>query len=586
MEKKDSIFAGLNPAPAPSSVPGPVPAPWPAGDQEIAALKQKMESLEKNIVASLEKKISEALKASVPAAAHPGAAARQADPDALCRKIEDLERRISDFGQAAALSASQLKNIEESKASARREIGDLLTAVREQQKYSEMDRRMHDQLEKSWARAAELEKKLMEFYSSLLAMEAKRREESFASSEKSAAAAEALSERLAGLEEKISALAAQPAAAELRRAQEEFFSRAEGERRAAAEETVRALREQAALSAQKTEEFVKLAQAGILKAEEVGVALEASARRRVLELEEFFSRAEGERRAAVEEIRGALREQAALSTQKTAEFENLAQAGILKAEEAETALEACARRRVMELEEFFSRAEGERRAAAEETVRALREQAALLLAEKTEEFEKLAQAGILKAEGERRAAAEETVRTLREQAALLSAEKTAEFEKLAQAGILKAEGAQTALETSACRRVLELEELARRLEADLRNKSADYAAAAKKENDERFEKFGAEYADALLSAAFMECFRSGLGCAVERLEFSQARLRDLLKDVPPEQLEKLMGVSGMLVRKKFEALASTLETLGVESRLLREIKRGIEERFKDIFGSR
>ncbi|MEK7720869.1 MAG: hypothetical protein AAB359_00605, partial [Elusimicrobiota bacterium] len=163
-QKKSSIFASIIPAPAP--LPAPAPTPRPAADSDsMAVLNQKMEALEKNIVSRLEEKIAEQLKAAPPAPPPSSVPVEQPAPqpggEALLSKISELERRLGDFSRQADLSASQLRNIEESKISARREIGELLKAVREQQKYTELDRQMHSQLEKSWTRVEELEQKLM-----------------------------------------------------------------------------------------------------------------------------------------------------------------------------------------------------------------------------------------------------------------------------------------------------------------------------------------------------------------------------------------------------------------------------------------
>lgn len=225
-QKKSSIFAGLSPAPLP--VPAPAPLPRPAAEADSAAiLNQKMDALEKNIVSRLEKKIAEQFKA-VPSAlpstsAAGGEAAVTPGAEALMAKISELERRLGDFGQQASLSASQLRNIEESKISARREIEDLLKAVREQQKYTELDHQMHAQLEKSWSRVEELEQKLMNFYASIMALQTEHKEGAAAgrSAENSFSAElrqamEGLSLRLASLEEKAEAAAAGSSAQELK----------------------------------------------------------------------------------------------------------------------------------------------------------------------------------------------------------------------------------------------------------------------------------------------------------------------------------------------------------------------------------
>ena len=198
-QKKGSIFEGLNllpklkralPVPPPTRItaPQPVraaappPALAPAADSEsVAVLKQKIDALEKNIAVQLEKKIAEQFKAISSAPPPPsvsgGRPAAPCPPDALLLKISELERRLGEFSQQAGFSASQMRNIEESKISARREIEELLKAVREQQKYSEIDRQMHSQLEKSWVRVEELEKKLMDFYASVLVLETHRKED-------------------------------------------------------------------------------------------------------------------------------------------------------------------------------------------------------------------------------------------------------------------------------------------------------------------------------------------------------------------------------------------------------------------------
>lgn len=162
MEKKDSIFARLNPPPPPQAQPRPAEPRPDAAELEAAALKRKMDSMEKNLAAQLEKKITDLLTAA-PAARRP-----DADSAALAARIAELDKRLEEFARTAVTSAVQLKNIEESKISARREIEDLLKVVREQQKYTEMDREMHDQLAKSWVRAEELEKKLMDFCGTVL----------------------------------------------------------------------------------------------------------------------------------------------------------------------------------------------------------------------------------------------------------------------------------------------------------------------------------------------------------------------------------------------------------------------------------
>ena len=149
--KKDSVFSGIFPANEPAPVQQ---APRPAADEQVAALNRKIELMERNIVGQLEKKLADAPPPQPPSPAIP----------AVISKIAEMENRFKEFQEKFLLGAAQMKNIEESKISARREIEELLKVVREQQKYSELDRQMHDQLEKAWGRVEELEKRMMEVY--------------------------------------------------------------------------------------------------------------------------------------------------------------------------------------------------------------------------------------------------------------------------------------------------------------------------------------------------------------------------------------------------------------------------------------
>ncbi len=158
--KKDSVFSGIFPSNEPAPPPAPAPAaPKPAvSEEQVAALNRKIELMERNIVGQIEKKLTEQVS-SIPAAP-------QAQPDpAVLLKMAEMEGRLKEFQEKFLLGAAQIKNIEESKISARREIEELLKVVREQHKYSELDRQMHDQLEKAWSRVEEMEKRMMEVYS-------------------------------------------------------------------------------------------------------------------------------------------------------------------------------------------------------------------------------------------------------------------------------------------------------------------------------------------------------------------------------------------------------------------------------------
>ncbi len=153
--KKDSVFAGIFPGSEPvPQQPFPAPAPRPAADEQVAALNRKIESMERNIVEQLEKKLAETPPPPQPSPAIPE----------VLSKITEMEARFGEFQEKFLMGAAQMKNIEESKNGARREIEELLKVVREQQKYTELDRQMHDQLQKAWTRVEELEKRMMDVY--------------------------------------------------------------------------------------------------------------------------------------------------------------------------------------------------------------------------------------------------------------------------------------------------------------------------------------------------------------------------------------------------------------------------------------
>ncbi|MDO8806606.1 MAG: hypothetical protein Q7R35_19510 [Elusimicrobiota bacterium] len=630
-KNKNSVFAGLFPASEPAPAPAPAPqAPKPeASDEKMAALNKKIEQMERAMAEQAENKDpGQAAHSGLPSPhpVDPGGTSKALPPQFAAApefilKMTEMESRLKEFQEKFLFGASQMKNIEESKISARREIEDLLKAVREQQKYSEMDRQLHDQLEKSWKRVEDIEKKLMDFYSILMSTEARRREETAASSVKSASALEGLAARLAGLEQNISALALRPAEAIV-----ELSTRLAGldqkisaiaARPAVGIEALAAglagLEEKIAALADRPAAAIAGLTAGLAGLEQKTTALADRPAAAIAGLAASL--------AGLEQKTTALADRpAAAIAGLAAGFSGLEQKITALALKPAAAIEGLSARLAVQDQKISSLVA--RPEIAESHLKFLRDQAALFMkktaaysaasqeaasrgfhalmrvsAESFKEFlgncvrgelEHLHDKVAGEAEAIRCEAAESAAehrRFLREQAAVF-AERTAEFGKLGPENILKAEGIEAALEASAGRRAQALEELTRRLEADLQNKCTECFAGTKKENDERFEKFGAKYADALVSATFLEGFKSDLGSALERVEFAQNQMTSLLKEVPPEKLEGLMGVSGMMFRKKFEAVVLALEKLKADSETLRGIKRGVEERFRDIFGTR
>lgn len=125
-------------------------------EDQVAALNRKIEQMGEAIIGQLEKKLA--------GKAQPAEPAQDETRAAMLSKIGEMERTIKDFQEKSLAGTSQIKNMEESKIGAHREIEDLLKAVKEQQKYSELDRQMHTQLEKAWGRVEDMEKRLLDFF--------------------------------------------------------------------------------------------------------------------------------------------------------------------------------------------------------------------------------------------------------------------------------------------------------------------------------------------------------------------------------------------------------------------------------------
>jgi len=192
--KNDSVFFGMFPSnePAPQPVPAP-PAHKPAASEEqVAVLNKKIELLERTIAGQAEKKLSERVPSPLPPPPPPPGLA-----PAVILKMTEMENRLKDFQEKFMLGAAQIKNIEESKISARREIEELLKV---------------DQLEKAWSRVEAMEKRMLEVYSAAAKKPAEPAVPAASPGEIAAAvlkiAGAGLEERLAPLEAALRAAAA------------------------------------------------------------------------------------------------------------------------------------------------------------------------------------------------------------------------------------------------------------------------------------------------------------------------------------------------------------------------------------------
>ena len=431
MEKKDSIFAGLSPAPA--SGPAQPSAPRPAAqDQEVAAIKQKMDAMERNILNQMEKKIGERLSNTPPPPPHaPGQAGL--NPAELVARIAELDKRLEEFSRNAMTSSVQLKNIEESKISARREIEDLLKVVREQQKYTEMDREMHDQLAKSWGRAEELEKKLIDFCGAVLNGQQNKGAADAARNGRDALQSEVTSSQLAELKKEMKAELAQTR-----------------------EETLALSREQAAFFKSMFEEQVK----GRLELIQSSVSVEL----------------ERSRRETADEI------------------------GSFKKEFSE---------RMKDMKSMM------------------------------EDFWRAVQ--------ENRAGAESAARNAAEGAAMLE-------QKLVQISGL------------------------------IGNESGKFLAQLEERNRKHFDALNTKYADALSNASALDFISASADAAAKRITALEQALSGFVKQTDKDRLGAALGVTGMLVRKDFEAMEALLVGIRQDAAAMEQLKKEVADRLNAAFG--
>ncbi len=176
--KADSIFLSIAPpSPEPRSEPRPAAAPAVAPEQ-LTALKARLELLEKNIAALIEQKPAapaaletrlDSLERNLTAlvekklsgieASVGGAAEKRTDE--LLAGFAGLAERLDGFRTQGAAQAGEL---EKYGAAVKNAASELLKALADRQKSSELDQRLHSQLEKSWTHAEALEKKLGEAF--------------------------------------------------------------------------------------------------------------------------------------------------------------------------------------------------------------------------------------------------------------------------------------------------------------------------------------------------------------------------------------------------------------------------------------
>ena len=662
-----SVLAAVNPAPAPApapaaaipapapapapaaAIPAPAPAPAPAAfnqglpaywsaprpsilEQEASTLKYKISAMEKNIVSQIERKIGEAIKASVPAAPPPQAAPRppEINEQLLLKKISDLDRRLEDFGRSAATSTVQAKSIEESRLSARREMEDLLKVVREQQKGTEMDREMHDQLSKSWNRAEELEKKLIGFCGAVLNNQqniktpvdpvrperehrmadiggfqlADLKKEMTAELVKTREATLALSreqavffknmfeEQVKGRLELIQSLVA----AELERNRKETSAEFDKSRMETAAEFERSRVETASELERNRKQTVtdleqsrKETNADLEKTrKEAAADLEKSRRETVTELER--SRKE----TAVELERS--RKEMSAELEKSRKETNV-ETELLK-KEFSAQIKA-----LQFMIENFGRGLQEKLAGTEAAVASVARSAADSAVQLPPKFERMAEIighendKLLHGMQEKLAGAEAAVASVAKNAADSSAQLQHKFERLAELigrenekllhgvkdNLAGTEAAVASVSRNAADSSAQLQHKSERLIEVIRQESSRSLSELEERDRKHFEALNTKYADALSNAAALDFISASADVFVKKMAALEETLAGLISQADQERVSAGMGVSGMLVRKNFEAMELLLTEIRQDAAGLERIKKEAGEKLKSVF---
>ncbi|MEK7721227.1 MAG: hypothetical protein AAB359_02430, partial [Elusimicrobiota bacterium] len=150
----------------------------------------------------------------------------------------------------------------------------------------------------------------------------------------------------------------------------------------------------------------------------------------------------------------------------------------------------------------------------------------------------------------------------------------AQFARSTEAGLVKIDGARAAFEeTSSVLRA--------------RSKSMDdFFLAALKSGADEHSGFAAGYANALVSQSFLKAFYSAMDEVSGALSSLEREAGSFVAGVDRERLEKTAGVSGMLLRKYFEAVGRAIGQIQTGSENVERIKLRLNERFREVFDDR
>ncbi|MDP2865570.1 MAG: hypothetical protein Q8O90_04940 [Elusimicrobiota bacterium] len=395
-------------------------------------------------------------------------------------RIGELDKRLEEFGRNALTSSVRLKNIEESKISARREIEDLLKVVREQQKYTEMDREMHDQLAKSWGRAEELEKKLIDFCGAVLTGQQNKGAADAVKLDREARLADDSAAGLADLKKEMTA--------ELARTREELLALS---------------REQAAFFKTMFEEQVK----GRLDLLQSSTAAELERSRK--ETAEEFGRSRKETTAELERGR----------KETAAEFEQ-------SRKEAASALDLSGKETASGTELF------------------------------NKEFSEQMKA----------------MRSMME-----------DFRRGVKENFSGAEGAAAALARNAADSAAALQQKLERIPEIIRQENDRLLSGLEERNRRHFEALNTKYADAFSNASALGFLSASSEALLKKMAVLEEPLSGLLSQSDKDRFGSALGVSGMLIRKNFEAMESLLAEIRQDTTGLERMKTEAADRVTNVF---
>ena len=544
----------------------------------MSALKQKIDSLERNLVSIIERKLDEQQKEQLKAA---DARSKTISPDTeyLLKKIDDIEKKVLEFNQNAVLAAAEIKKGDELKTGALKELEPLLDALR-------------GQFDRTTARLDDLDKKVTSLFGLAAAGQAeaaKARDEAIT---KLAGTGNGLAAGLAGL-------------------QKDTADRLASMEKALAESLARVERKAADISAAGDTLQARnadAAKAGAVRDEDLGARLEKLARK----MHDFYeiSRIEQSARDAagkltdvsVNKLAGHVEELG----KEIADLKSFVAVEEARATEAARTGASITKESLEELGkklEYFSKLTVRGQARKEDEERATRDELRKKIDQLAEAFKKdsrlvadrlsvgekrtgdLAQA-LDKALPEKYfaelKASADAMLALREEFREQSEDFTAVFEtfnRLADEYRVRA----GLLEKTVSGNDRLLQEAFEKIGQMLGRNSAQFLADLKEKNRAQLETLNSKYADALANMRSMDAVYSSLDAVSRRLDAYQKKFEGFLTAVDKEQLSAVLGVSGVRIRKNLDAVGEMLSEMKHEAAFIDGVKKDMGDRLKEAF---